>query len=33
MTMENMDGDYFVVGTELVDGAGDLWKEIQAGLL
>ena len=33
MTMENMDGDYFVVGTELVDGTGDLWKEIQAGLL
>ena len=29
LTMDNMDGDYFVVGYELVDG-DDLWKEIQA---
>lgn len=29
LTMDNMEGDYFVVGNELVDG-DDLWKEIQA---
>lgn len=30
--MDNMDGDYFVVGNELVDG-DDLWKEIEAGFI
>lgn len=29
LTMDNMEGDYFVVGNELVDG-DDLWKETQA---
>lgn len=29
LTMENMDGDFFVVGTELVDSPEN-WKEIQA---
>lgn len=32
LTMDNMEGDYFVVGHELVDG-DDLWKEIQAMFL
>lgn len=29
--MENMEGDYFVVGTELIEGAKSPWKELQAG--
>ena len=32
LTMENMDGDFFVVGTELVDSPEN-WKEIQAWLV
>lgn len=32
MTMENLDGDYFVVGNELVDAPAN-WKEMQAGKL
>lgn len=31
LTMENMEGDYFVVGTELMEGAKSPWKELQAG--
>ena len=30
LTMENMEGDYFVVGHELVETSNSLWKEIQA---
>lgn len=28
--MENMDGDYFVPGNELLENAASPWKEIEA---
>ena len=31
MTMENMEGDYFVPGTELLENVPKIWKDIQAG--
>lgn len=33
MTMENMEGDYFVPGTELLENVPKIWKDIQAGFL
>jgi hypothetical protein len=28
--MENLEGDFFVPGTELLDNAPPIWKEIEA---
>jgi len=30
LTMDNLDGDYFVVGAQLLEGATSPWREIQA---
>lgn len=30
LTMENLEGDFFVPGTELLDSAPAIWKEIEA---
>lgn len=31
--MENMDGDYFVPGTELLENGPKIWQDIQAGFV